>query len=122
VGAAGPAQRTSNIAPVIQEIVNQPGWTRDNDLILILTGAGQRVAQSYNGSPTGATADRGLYHWRDNTVTAADLGLALIMLQQLRQNFGAGTIDILRKVDFNPGQAGDVFISEMLGLGEQNVT
>jgi hypothetical protein len=54
VGAAGPAQRTSNIAPVIQEIVNQPGWTRDNDLILILTGAGQRVAQSYNGSPTGA--------------------------------------------------------------------
>ena len=54
VGAVGPAQRTSNIAPVIQEIVNRPGWTQDNDLILILTGAGQRVAQSYNGSPTGA--------------------------------------------------------------------
>ena len=49
VGEAGADQRTPNIASVIQEIVNRPGWSRDNAMVLIITGTGERVAESYDG-------------------------------------------------------------------------
>ncbi len=54
VGDAGLAQRTSNIAGVLQEIVNRSGWAPGNALVLLVTGTGTRVAESYNGSTTGA--------------------------------------------------------------------
>jgi len=54
IGATGPAQKTADIAAVIQEIVNQPGWASGNTLVLIISGAGKRVAESYNGNPAGA--------------------------------------------------------------------
>jgi hypothetical protein len=52
VGAAGPAQQTGDIAPVIQEIVNRPGWTSGNSLAIIITGSGERIAESHNGGST----------------------------------------------------------------------
>jgi len=54
VGAAGPEQRTPNLAPVIQEIVSRPGWSSGNSLAIIITGSGERVAESYNGDRAGA--------------------------------------------------------------------
>jgi len=54
VGAAGPDQRTPNIAPVIQEIVSRAGWSSGNALAIIITGNGERVAESYDGDPAGA--------------------------------------------------------------------
>ena len=54
VGEAGPGQRTPDLAPVLQEIVSRSGWASGNALALIVTGSGRRVAESYNGSPTGA--------------------------------------------------------------------
>jgi uncharacterized protein YjiK len=54
VGEAGPDQRTSDIAVLIQEIVDRPGWANGNALAIIFTGSGRRVADSYNGNPTGA--------------------------------------------------------------------
>lgn len=53
-GEAGPDQRTPDITPVIQEIVNRPGWASGNSLALIITGAGKRTAKSYNGDQAGA--------------------------------------------------------------------
>ena len=53
-GASGSAQQTVNIAPVIQEIVNRPGWSEGNSLALILSGAGSRVAVTYDLDPAGA--------------------------------------------------------------------
>ena len=50
VGEAGLNQRTSNIASVIQEIVNRPGWSSGNSLALIISGSGERTAESFNGS------------------------------------------------------------------------
>jgi hypothetical protein len=35
---------------VIQEIVNRSGWASGNALALIVTGTGERVAESYDGS------------------------------------------------------------------------
>ena len=53
-GEAGPNQRTPNIATVIQEIVNRPGWSGGNALAVIITGAGKRTAESFNGVPSAA--------------------------------------------------------------------
>jgi len=56
VGEVGPGQQTPNIAPVIQEITDRAGWTEGNAIVLIVTGDGERVAESYDGDPTGAPA------------------------------------------------------------------
>ncbi len=53
-GQAGPDQQTPNIAAVIQEIVNRPGWSSGNSLAIIVTGTGARTAESYNGVPSAA--------------------------------------------------------------------
>jgi hypothetical protein len=52
--AAGPDEKTPDIAPVIQEIVGRPGWSPGNALVLIITGTGKRVAASYDGLAAGA--------------------------------------------------------------------
>jgi putative CocE/NonD family hydrolase len=49
VGESGAAQRTPNLAPVIQEIVDRGGWSSGNDLALIITGSGKRVAEAHSG-------------------------------------------------------------------------
>ncbi len=54
IGEAGADQRAAGLAPIIQEIVDRPGWAANNSLALIITGTGERVAESYNGSPVQA--------------------------------------------------------------------
>ena len=54
-GNQGPAQQTPNLAPVIQAVVTQQNWTSGNSLVIIITGSGKRVAESYNGSSSAAT-------------------------------------------------------------------
>lgn len=50
VGEAGPDQRTPNLAAVVQEIVNRPGWSSGSALALIFTGSGTRTAESFDGN------------------------------------------------------------------------
>ena len=54
VGEAGPDQRTSNLAGVVQEIVNRPGWKSGNSLALIIRGSGLRTADSFKSAPAGS--------------------------------------------------------------------
>ncbi len=49
VNEAGPNQRTPDLAAVIQEIVDRPGWAPGQALALIITGAGRRTADSFDG-------------------------------------------------------------------------
>jgi len=51
VGEAGPDQRTPDLKALVQEVVSRPGWRSDNALAVIVTGAGRRVAYSYDGHP-----------------------------------------------------------------------
>ncbi len=53
-GDAGSAQRTPNIASVIQEVISRPGWSAGNSLAVIVTGTGTRTAESYNAVPASA--------------------------------------------------------------------
>jgi PKD repeat protein/uncharacterized protein YjiK len=49
VGEAGPDQQTPDIAAVIQEIVDRPGWVSGNSLAIIITGTGERTAEAHDG-------------------------------------------------------------------------
>jgi hypothetical protein len=54
VGEQGPGQQTEDISLVIQEIMDRPGWIPGNSMVIIITGTGKRVAESYEGSALGA--------------------------------------------------------------------
>ncbi len=49
-GERGLNQQTSNISNVIQEIINRGDWASGNDILLVISGAGERRARSYNNS------------------------------------------------------------------------
>jgi hypothetical protein len=49
LGERAAAQRTPNLAAVLQEIVNRPGWASGNALALIVLGSGERTAESFDG-------------------------------------------------------------------------
>jgi hypothetical protein len=51
VGQAGAGQRTPNLAAVVQQIVNRPGWVSGNPLVLIITGSGRRTAEAFDAGP-----------------------------------------------------------------------
>ncbi|MEE8551237.1 MAG: hypothetical protein V3T08_08305, partial [Gemmatimonadota bacterium] len=53
-GAVGPAQQTPDLRAVIEEIVNGDGWSANQWLVLIISGTGERVAESYKGAGAGA--------------------------------------------------------------------
>ncbi len=54
VGEAGDPQRTPDLAAVVREIVSRGGWNSGQSLAFIVTGSGSRVAESFEGSATGA--------------------------------------------------------------------
>jgi hypothetical protein len=54
VGQAGPDQRTSNIASLVQLIVNRPGWNPGQAMAFFLTGEGTRTAVAHNLNPSQA--------------------------------------------------------------------
>ena len=54
VGASRTDQQTTDLFPIIQEIVNRPGWIIGNSLVIIIQGKGKRVADSYDGNSSGA--------------------------------------------------------------------
>lgn len=47
VGSAGADQQTPNLATIVQELVNRPGWASGNAIVLIITGTGRRVAHTF---------------------------------------------------------------------------
>jgi hypothetical protein len=53
-GASGVDQQTPDLAALIQEIVNRPGWSSGNALVILIRGTGHRVAESFDGAPEAA--------------------------------------------------------------------
>lgn len=49
-GAAGPDQRTGDIAALLQELVSDPAWNDGSSIVLRFEGTGQRSAESFEGS------------------------------------------------------------------------
>ncbi|MDX1301629.1 hypothetical protein [Photobacterium sp.] len=53
-GEAGLNQRTPNIKSLVQEVVDREGWASGNSIVIIVSGSGERVAESYDGDRNGA--------------------------------------------------------------------
>ncbi len=71
VGAAGAAQQTPNLAAVVQEVVDQGGWLAANAMAFVISGAGKRVAESFDGK----TAAAPLLHIEYDTAQANEADL-----------------------------------------------
>ncbi|WP_372880299.1 hypothetical protein [Psychromonas sp.] len=54
VGEASVDQVTPDLSSVIQEIVDRPGWTQFNSIAIIVTGAGTRTAEAFDGESVAA--------------------------------------------------------------------
>ena len=46
--------QTPDLSPIVQEIVNRNGWLAGNSLVIIVSGTGERAAESYNGESQNA--------------------------------------------------------------------
>ena len=67
-GDAGSAQRTPDLGAIVQEIIDRPGWKAGNSIVLIISGNGKRVAESFNGDAKAAA--RLHVEFSDNQVNA----------------------------------------------------
>ena len=111
----GQVDQTSNIAVVIQEIVNQPGWKSGNALVLIISddpanpSEGRRVAESYDGDAAAAP----LLHIEFSSKYAT----------QPDPSDGALYEDIWASLNWSPGETAvshDVYFSDNLADVEAN--
>jgi hypothetical protein len=50
VGARGQEQRTSNLSPILRQIVNRPGWASGNAIAFVITGSGRRTTEAFEGT------------------------------------------------------------------------
>ena len=48
-GKAGPEQQTPDLSAVLQEVVDRPGWSAGNALVVLFTGSGRRTPESFEG-------------------------------------------------------------------------
>ena len=53
-GERSEKQRTPDLSSLIQEVVDQPGWRQGNAMVFIISGSGERVAESYDGDQQNA--------------------------------------------------------------------
>ena len=98
IDAAGVDQRTPNIAAVIQEIVNRPGWAGGNALSIIVSGSGKRVASAFDIS-SGTKAP--LLHVEYSTVADTEapsvptgLGGTAVTSTQINLNWNASNDNV----------------------------
>lgn len=55
VGARGAAQRSPDLAAIIEELVDRPSWSYGNAMAFVIEGTGTRTAEAWDGS-AGAAA------------------------------------------------------------------
>jgi hypothetical protein len=67
--------QTPDLSPIIQEIVDRSGWANGNAIVIIVTGSGERVAESWKGANSHGDltlAARLHIDWTGGTTTGTD--------------------------------------------------
>ncbi|WP_192250568.1 metallophosphoesterase [Mesorhizobium silamurunense] len=88
------AERTPDLSPIVQEIINQPGYLQLNDMAFVVSGSsGTRRANSFDGSAAGAP----LLHVEYYVPTTGPVGFkhpqdADSAANQITQNAAEGTL------------------------------
>ncbi|MEJ2139173.1 MAG: metallophosphoesterase [Gammaproteobacteria bacterium] len=83
VGLVGEEQRTPDLSEIIQEVIDRPGWSSGNSLSILVTGSGQRTAESYEGNSSAAPLlvveyAKGLNAVPDISITAPANGASVV--------------------------------------------
>ena len=73
-GDDGPAQRSPNLAALVQQIVARPDWQSGQAMVFLLSGAGKRIADAYDGDPQ--AAPRLVVEYLDETYPVGDFPIA----------------------------------------------
>ena len=60
----GPLQRTPDLAPLINEIISRPGWSKGNSMAFIIAGTGHRTAEATD-KPGGLPATLIINYWKE---------------------------------------------------------
>ncbi|HXV70607.1 MAG TPA: Calx-beta domain-containing protein, partial [Acidimicrobiia bacterium] len=50
VGDRGPAQQTSSLGVIVEELIAQSGWAPGNSMVFVISGNGNRVAEAVGGA------------------------------------------------------------------------
>ncbi len=50
----GEKRQTPDLSTLVQEVVDRPGWQSGNSLVFVVSGSGERAAESYDGEPAAA--------------------------------------------------------------------
>ena len=58
-------QQSPDIASIISEIINRPGWSAGNSIVITVSGSGRRTAESYNGELANAPKLTVIYSTQD---------------------------------------------------------
>jgi len=78
----GRVRQSPNIAAVIQEIVDRPGWQSGNALVVLVGGSGRRVADSYDGDHSTAPQLCVAFHQAPGiAVSSTDLSVSAVQGQ-----------------------------------------
>lgn len=56
ISEQGTKQKTPDLSALVQETINNNGWTANNSMVFIITGEGKRTAEAYNGRSAKAAA------------------------------------------------------------------
>ena len=51
---AGQTHQSPSLVPIVQELIDRPGWTSGNALVVLVSGTGRRTARSYDANPAEA--------------------------------------------------------------------
>ncbi len=46
--------QSPDLSAVVQEVVNRPGWQQNNNMVFVISGSGNRIAESYDGEAANA--------------------------------------------------------------------
>ena len=68
VNERGVKQQSPDLSSIVQELIDQNSWNKDQSMAFILTGSGKRIAESYEGSVQGS-ATLHIEYTHDGSVT-----------------------------------------------------
>ena len=92
------AYQSPDLATIVQEVLDRPGWQTGNALVILVTGSGRRVAESYDGAKQ-----------------HGDLGL----VPRLHIEIGEEPVCYSLKVDVEPAGSGTVTVEPEPNCGDR---
>lgn len=109
-GDSDSAQCTPDLSAIVQEIVARPGWEAGNDLAFIISGAGGRTAEAFEGAPGRAPVLHVEWIPGDEPPPGADTTPPKVVMDGLQDGSEvSGVITLKAKASDNVGVAGVQF-------------